>query len=141
LDASAYRDRICDIFTNDQAATLGFTAAPRLGGSAEFIFCGRESKEPPVSLSLVYATPELFSKVNGDSSTPLDYVDLVTISGQPALEQGSPDLSNIVRYCTIVLGLTNDQAMQIDLYDPQGPGGACERATKVAEAIVRNLGG
>lgn len=141
LDASAYRARICDIFTNEQAIALGIPGTPRLGGSPEFIFCGRETKDPPFNFSLVYAGPELFGKIYRESKAPLDYTKLVTIAGQPALEYGSPVLDGSVPFCQIVLGLANDQAIQIDVNFHTTGSGACDRATKVAEAIVHNLGG
>lgn len=141
LDASGYRNRICEILTNEQALALGFPGPPDQSEAPQYISCIRVSENPETEVAWVYSTPELFGKVSGGPAISLGYVKLVTISGQPALEQGTPDPKDIVRYCTIVLGLASDQAIQIDVRDPEGPGGACERATKVAEAIVRNLGG
>lgn len=141
LDASGYRNRICEILTDEQAVALGLPESARPGGSPEFIFCGRESKDPPLNFSLVYGGSDLFGKAYRKPNFPLGYSKLVTIAGQPALELGTAVLDGSVPYCLIVLGLANDQAIQIDMNLHFGGSGACERATRVAEAIVHNLGG
>ena len=141
LDASGYRTRICEIVTNDQAQALGIPGAPDQSEAPQFISCVRESKDPAVDLGLLYAGSELFGKAYRKNKSPLDYSKLVTIAGQPALEIGTPVLDGSIPYCQIVLGLASDQAIQIDMNLHIGGSGACERATKVAEAIVHNLGG
>ncbi len=137
-DASAYRDKPCALFTDDQARVLGYNKPGSVYmGEPDVATCMRDSETghgdfmvkyyfATDMLGKIYRREILFRGINSAS--------LITVGGQPALKPtipGSP-------LCTVAVGLTDSQGFEVRI-DDTAPN-PCDRAVTVAETIMRNLG-
>ncbi|WP_436496814.1 DUF3558 family protein [Actinokineospora sp. HUAS TT18] len=144
LDASTYRDRMCALFTDEQARPLGFPTPGRSeakpGRSQCFWLPLETSAHMEVTL---YEGIDFLGEVYrdnrpGDPPWPKESWKPALIANQPAVVLGS-EYASADNLCSIAVGLSTTQAVDISLRI-KGEG-ACAMATGVAEAIVNRLEG
>jgi hypothetical protein len=146
LDASAYRDRVCELLTKAQIKDLDVTTQhiPEQPIEHGRTYCSMDhivrvsDARRSISLTYWYAADLLgatYREQRIDSDRPLVPV---TVAGQPAVLLEDDDTN-----CTLILGLTNTQGLEIsfEYYDSQPDLDPCGRAMEVGEDIVRNLAG
>jgi hypothetical protein len=134
LDASAYRDRPCDLFTNDEAKALGYTAPGRPGGDPAVPQCSWPSSELVVRY---YPDNDFFGQIYRREATwPAKLSIAITVAQQPAVRTDLPATED---YCRVAVGLTGTQTVEARVMSKTLD--SCDQAVKVAEAVVRKLGG
>lgn len=98
-------------------------------------YCARNDETKPDSQFFVWYYPDAsrFAKIHrGEAETAYDWA-AAPVAGQPALRASSSDR------CYLVVALTDTQTLEIRIEDDKVS--PCDRATQVAEAVVRKLGG
>jgi hypothetical protein len=135
LDGSAYRESPCDLFTDEQAKSLGYAKPGRPYQDAEGAHCSRNG-ESGAELSTKYVGDDLLGKIyRREVLWPAESASSVTLVGQPALRTNLP----ADQPCRVAVGLSGDQGIEVRVVDKTSD--PCQRAVTVAEAIVRKLGG
>jgi hypothetical protein len=133
LDASAYREKPCDLFTDEQAKSLGYALPGRPYQDAEGAHCFRNG-ESGAELSTKYVGEDLLGKIyRREVLWPAESASPVMVGSQPALKTNLP----ADEPCRVAVGLSGDQGIEVRIVDKTTD--PCERATAVAEAIVRKL--
>jgi hypothetical protein len=139
LDATTYRDKPCELFSDDQARMLGILESGATFQKPESADCQRFSS-PPGENDLVvsyYFASDLLARIyRGDTNWPTkQWTEPLNIAGQPAVKTTLPATDN----CRLAIGLTDNQGVEIQVRYKRAD--ACPRALQVAETIVHNLGG
>ncbi|MFC5111315.1 DUF3558 family protein [Kibdelosporangium philippinense] len=138
LDASKFRDRPCDLFTDEQAAALGYPLEKRPGVVPEESYCVRDSlADVTVDYSIWYRHDgtDLFALAHrretgewiGDASVS------ITVEGQPAIKRPGAE------HCAVLIGLSTTESIKIYFQDKKVD--FCDRAVRIAEDVVRNVRG
>jgi hypothetical protein len=139
LDASAHRDQPCTLFTDEQARVLGYLEPGSPAVRADVASCawrGDVSGDSDLWVDY-YAATDLLGQIYRRETTswPSNSTVQVTIAGQPALKTALPT----AELCKVALGLTDSQAVEIRVADKHVD--SCDRAVRIAETVVHNLGG
>lgn len=139
LDASAYRNRVCELLTPEQTASFQMKEGREMDG-AKSVECRWSLRGPngPVWLNYFYSTGILAKIYQKKRFHPIGWLDdeftPLTIAGQPGAKSGE---SQPPVYCQIAVGLTDRQGIDIAAYADSGD--ACDLAMEIAEAVVHNL--
>jgi hypothetical protein len=142
LDASRYgaKDRICELFTQEQANNLGFPddyTAPHSTESAASCVRGSVGLSP-AQVSYMLSLIENPLETTYNLSKTYDQFVPRTISRQPAVQVWANG-SDPPRRCEVVVGFAEQQGVEIQVSHEAR--NACDVAVAVAEHVVRNLGG
>jgi hypothetical protein len=140
LDASAYREKPCDLFTDDQAKSLGYVRTSDPFVQEEVSRCSRSGegafKDNSLLILYFHDTDRLGQIHRREAEWPSDGAVPRTILGQPAV-------SAVIggNWCWLVVGLTETQSVEIRIEDhvPDNRSNTCDRAMSAAEGIVRKL--
>lgn len=141
LDLAPYLRRPCDLFTDSDAASIGFTRpgdgrmiptdmakCSRVGGSSE-----------PWLLYFVSVDSDQFASYFRPGHDP-KWLRQTTVAGQPAVELS--DEAAPSSHCRVVVAVAERQALDVDVRDtPVGSAWICDRVARVADVMVRRLGG
>lgn len=143
LDASTYRARICDVFTDEEAQARGFTKPGQIYAESfpdddfHFTACGRPSLKdqgPALDIAYYYDSDLLERIYRRQHRWGRESFAVLTIAGQPAART---DFANIPDHCEVAVGLTVGQSINVRVLFAEKP---CDQAVEIAEIIVRKLG-
>ncbi|CAM3993418.1 DUF3558 domain-containing protein [Kibdelosporangium persicum] len=137
LDASRYRDKPCDLFTDEQVQALGYPPIKRSGVLTNESQCTRHDESNlDLHFSIWYRHDgtDRFAKVHRrEESWRSDDAVSITVEGQPAVRLPG------TRMCTVLIGLSSTESIEIHFGDPKVD--SCDRAVRIAEGVVRNVRG
>jgi hypothetical protein len=147
LDASAYRDRVCDLLTRAQIEDLDMSAddIPEQPDEHGRMRCSMDDFVVDVSDARNYMTltywyaADLLAAEYREAWYARRPLVPVTVAGQPALQFEGLDGDQ----CTIAIGFSDRQGLEVSFtsLDTQSGMDPCARAMEVGEDIVRNLAG
>lgn len=133
LDAGAYRNRPCGLYSDEEAAALGIhrTGSSNLGPDSADCLWGQE-----LSIRLYVGSDHLGDIYQRKTTWPTEHSTVaMTVAGQPAVRTTLPTTA----YCTVAVAVNNNQGVEIHLESERAD--SCAQAVAVAESIVHRLGG
>ncbi|MFC0115838.1 DUF3558 domain-containing protein [Kibdelosporangium aridum] len=135
LDASRYRDRPCDLFTDEQVQALGYPPIKRPGVLPGQSYCARHDESNlDLHFSIWYRHDgtDRFAKVHRREEEWLaDDAAPIAVAGQPAAKLPG------TRMCKVLIGLSTAESIEVVFGDPKVD--FCDRAVRIAETVVRNV--
>lgn len=143
LDASAYRDRVCDLLTKAQIAEHHMTSVsdiPEQPDEQGRMHCALDElvrvahARTSITLTYWYAADLLGSAYRDEWYAHRPLVPM-TVAGQPALQVDLGDS------CKLAIGFANTQGLDVWFRSRDTDMDPCGRAMEVGEDIVRNLAG
>lgn len=135
-DAAAYRDKPCDLFTDEEAKALGYsrTRDPFVDGNVSW--CRRTAGGVPGDEFILkyHQGDDYFGDIyRREAEWPSNGAVARTVGGQPAvsvaLERNTA--------CWLVVGLADNQSVEVRIANKKDV--ACDLAATVAETIVKKL--
>ena len=140
VDARAYRDKPCELLSDQQAATREFKPAPDLLNPMDGPRCyWRGTTTGKESILRIWLRSEdqlaqIYRHDTGNETIWADFVP-VTIAGQPAARSEPPGSRQ--PHCAVAVGLTDNQTLEVSQNYGEKP---CDQVTAVAEMVMHNLG-
>lgn len=138
LDATAYKDKVCALLADEQAAAHAFPGPGRRSTGSERNECMWGLGRP--YLRVTYHDRDMLAGIYRRDPSIWGRVGFLpeTIAGQPGARW---NIRNAPMDCMVAVGLNDHQGIGVDTALDFEDTDACDRALAIAETIVHNLGG